>query len=80
MVSEMSMTMTRLCDVDLGGGEADARRRVHGFGHVADELDQLRVEVGDRRCNFSKTRVGVFEDGQECHSLPNARYRMQNPC
>ena len=27
-----------LVHVDLGGGQADAGRRVHGLGHVADEL------------------------------------------
>ena len=31
-----------LVHVDLGRGEADARRGVHGLGHVGDELLQAR--------------------------------------
>ena len=37
-----------LVHVDLGRGEADARRGVHGLEHVIDQGLQGRIEHGDR--------------------------------
>src|SRR5262245_38171110 len=61
-----------LVHVDLGGREADARRRVHGFGHVGDELLQALVEHGDRRSDLVEAGVGVAEDVQNRHLRANS--------
>ena len=44
----MSMTVSRLPNIDLRRGETDAMRSIHGFEHVLDQLMQFgRIEFGD---------------------------------
>jgi len=50
--------------VDLGRGQTNARRGVHGLGHVGDQLAQSCVERGDRPGHGAQARVGIFEDGE----------------
>ena len=57
--------MTCLWHVDLGGREADARRRVHGLRHVGDELLERLIEHGDGGGHFVEPGVGVAEDVQK---------------
>jgi hypothetical protein len=53
--------------VDLGGGKADAGCRVHGFGHVGDQLLQAVVENGDGCGDFMEPGVGVAQYVQKRH-------------
>ena len=50
-----------LVHVDLGRGQPDSGRGVHGFGHVGDQLFQAFVEDGDRGSHFMQPGVGVAE-------------------
>ncbi len=61
-----------LVHVDLGGGQADAVGRVHGFEHVGHELLQLGVERGDRRGAGAQARVGELQDGKYGHRFTSA--------
>ena len=56
-----------LVHVDLGRGQADAGRGVHGFGHVGDELLQRLVEDGDRGGDLVQPGIGVAKDVQDGH-------------
>src|SRR6267142_554792 len=56
-----------LVQVDLGGGQPDAGRRVHGFGHIGNELFQRFVEDSDRGGYFMQPGVGVAKNAQKRH-------------
>ena len=75
------MTMIALVDVDLRRGEADARRGVHGFGHVADQLDDLGRDRGHRRRHLAQPRIGILENMEQHvgRYLAKCRLGMQNP-
>ncbi len=48
--------------IDLGRGEADTGRFVHGFEHVADQLPQLVVELGDRFGDRAQARIREMQN------------------
>ena len=48
-------------DVHLRRGEAHPRRRVHRFGHVADEFLNLGRDGGHRRCDLLQPRIRVLQ-------------------
>ena len=62
-----------LVPIDLGRGQADARRGVHSLEHVIDTAAQGRVKHAHRLRFGTQPRIGIFEDGQQCH----ARSRLQ---
>ncbi|KAG1434540.1 hypothetical protein G6F55_014520 [Rhizopus delemar] len=51
-----------LVHVHLGRGQADARRVIHGLGHVAHQLTDAVVDFGYRLCLFVQARVRVAKD------------------
>ncbi len=53
--------------VDLGGGQADPAGRVHGFGHVVDQLPQFLVEHGYGFRHRAEPGVGKFQDFESGH-------------
>jgi hypothetical protein len=53
--------------VNLRGGQADAGRGVHGFGHVADEPAHGIVHHFDRCGDGVQTFVGIAKNVQNCH-------------
>src|SRR5690606_35086034 len=59
-----------LVHVDLGRGQADARRGVHGLEHVVEQALELRrgdasgIQVGG---DVAQARMGQFEDGEQGH-------------
>jgi hypothetical protein len=55
--------------VDLSRGEADPRRRVHGFRHVRDELLERLVEHSDGRCLLVQPGIGIAEDIELGHQI-----------
>ena len=61
--------MMRWCTVDLGGREPDPGRRVHGFGHVPDELLDLGRDGAHWRGDLAQPGVGVLEDRQNGHRV-----------
>ena len=52
---------------DLHGSEPHARRRVHGFQHVVDELVQLAVHAFDRRRRLTEQGIGQDDDRKFGH-------------
>ena len=56
-----------LVHVDLRRRQADARRRVHGLGHVTDELLQRLVEDGHGCGDLVQPSVRVAQDVEEGH-------------
>lgn len=60
--SDMSMTMTRL-HVHLGSGQTDARRLVHGFSHVGDELAYGFIDLMHGGGPFMQPGVGKTKYG-----------------
>jgi len=56
-----------LVHVDLRRSQADARRGVHGFEHVVDQLTQRVIDGFDRLRLGTKPRIGKFEDGELSH-------------
>jgi hypothetical protein len=48
-------------DVHLGGSKTDARRLVHGFRHVGDQLTDFVIHLARRRC-AGGAWVGVAEN------------------
>ena len=48
--------------VYLGGGQTDAGRRIHGLGHVGDQLLQRFIEYSDRHGKLVQPGVRVAED------------------
>ena len=56
-------------DVDLGRGQANARRRVHGFQHVLSKDGKVCVE-GLYRCRLgAQARIRVVKYFQSSHML-----------
>ncbi|MNC37413.1 hypothetical protein D3C75_859750 [compost metagenome] len=53
--------------VDLGRGQADAGRRVHGFEHVVDQLAQRVVHHVHRLGVGAQAGIGEFENVQDRH-------------
>ena len=49
--------------VDLGGGQADARRVVHGLEHVVDQLANAFIHGFDRFCHGAQAGIGELDDG-----------------
>ena len=43
--------------INLGRGESDSGRFVHGFEHIADQLTQFIIEFDHRFCNRSQAWV-----------------------
>ena len=56
----------------LRRGQPDARRRVHGFEHVADQCRGFAIQVLYRRRNFLENRIRVFKDFQNRHVYENS--------
>ncbi|MOA10989.1 hypothetical protein D3C78_1309030 [compost metagenome] len=56
-----------LVHVDLGRGQADAGRRVHGLEHVVDQLAQGVVHRGHRLGEGAQAGIGEFENVQDRH-------------
>jgi hypothetical protein len=55
--------------VDLRRREADAGRRVHGFGHVGDELADAVVDLVDGLGDLVQSLVGVMKNVQQSHGV-----------
>jgi hypothetical protein len=55
--------------VDLGSGQANAHRLIHGIEQVRDQPFERRVEGHDGRCAGAQPRVGKFQNGQLGHLL-----------
>ncbi|WP_255505626.1 hypothetical protein [Alkalisalibacterium limincola] len=53
--------------IDLGGGQADARRLVHRLEHVVDQRTQFVVDLLHRRGQRPQARIGEFEDFELGH-------------
>ena len=60
-----------LVHVDLGRRQSNARRAVHGFGHVGDQLFECFIENGNGRSQLVESCVGVAEDVQHRHLRTN---------
>ena len=56
-------------DVDLGRGQADSGRRVHGFKHISDEITGLVRHLGDRFCPCAQPGIGKFQYVENCHGI-----------
>jgi len=54
-------------DIDLGRGQADAGRVVHGLEHVDDQAPQGVVDLPDRLGDGPQARIGEFQDGELGH-------------
>ena len=66
-------------NVDLGGSQADALGRVHGFGHVADQLPDGIVYDIDRRGPDVQAGIGETQNRQQCHkALPEEENRHEH--
>ena len=50
-------------NIDLGGGEADPRRLVHGLGHVGDQLANVISDGLHRLSVGVEAGIGVAKDG-----------------
>jgi hypothetical protein len=50
--------------INLRRGQADARRGVHGFGHIRDQGANRRVYQQNGRGNFPQTRVRETQNGK----------------
>ena len=59
-----------LMEVDLGGGQPDARGCVHGLEHVLDLPGQSGIEHLDRLGPGAKTGVRVLKNLQARHDVP----------
>ncbi len=64
-----------LVHVDLRGGEADARRLVHGLEHIGDEAGQIWPELGHGLRLGPQTRVGKFRMVSLAMGLPRRNLR-----
>ena len=53
--------------VDLRGRKPYARRGVHGFEQIGDELAQPGIEQAHRRGPDAQPGIGEFEYGQSGH-------------
>ncbi len=58
-----------LADTDLRSGEAGAVHVLHGFGHVRDELGELRPEFRHRIGHCAEHRISNDADIQNGHVL-----------
>ena len=56
-----------LVDIHLGGGKADAGRRVHGLEQVVDEAHDRLVHRRHRSGLGAQARVGIAENGERGH-------------
>ncbi len=54
---------------DLHGGEANARRLVHGLQHIVEQPVNFRVDPFDRRRNDPQARIGKGEDRKQGHGF-----------
>jgi hypothetical protein len=54
-------------NVDLRCRKTNARRSVHSFSHVTDELLDLGCHGRDGRRNLAQSRIRIFEDGEQGH-------------
>jgi hypothetical protein len=52
-----------LVHIDLGCGQADARRLVHRLGHVGDQTPDRIVNLAHRRRNLLQARIGKTQNG-----------------
>ena len=59
-------------DIDLGGGEADAGRVVHGFQHVRGQFAQCGVDFGHGFRDLAQPGIGEFQNCQNRHKLVTA--------
>ena len=57
-------------EVDLGGGQPDARGRIHGLEHVLDLPGQSGIEHLDGLGPGAKTGVRVLKNLQARHDVP----------
>ncbi len=55
------------CVADLGRGQSDARRRVHGLHHAVDEMVQAAVDIRYRQRRGLERRIGEFTDLEQGH-------------
>jgi hypothetical protein len=60
--------------VDLRGRKADAGRRVHGLGHVGDELADPVVDLVDGLGDLVQPLVGVMKNIEQSHGV---RYSVE---
>lgn len=54
--------------IDLNRGQSDARRLIHGFGHVVDQAADLVVHLHDGRRAATQARIGIVEYGSQSHA------------
>ena len=66
---------------DLGRGEADARRLVHGLQHVGHQPLDARIDAHDRLRLHLEARVGRGDDRQDGHggALRMPRRTLRQP-
>ena len=69
-----------LADVDLRRGESDARRLVHRFEHVVDQLLEERIADfarSDALRDLTQGRVAVFDDLADVRHDSHYKPRLQ---
>jgi hypothetical protein len=54
-------------NVDLGGGQPDAGRGVHGFRHVLDQLADAGIHCLDRPGDSVQARIGIVQNVELGH-------------
>ncbi len=52
---------------DLGRGETNARRGIHGLHHAVDQGGELAVDIADRIGPLLEGRIGKLADFQKRH-------------
>ena len=65
-------------EADLGGSQAAAIGRIHGFRHILQQAGQLFIETGNRDCLLPKDRGPDFHNVIDCHisSTPIAIFTL----
>jgi hypothetical protein len=53
--------------IDLRGGKANARGRIHGVRHVTDQPTNTSIDNCHGLCHRAQPRIWVMKEGQDRH-------------
>jgi len=65
-------------DIDLGRGQANARRFIHGFGHVRRELANAIVHPRNALGFLVQARIGIAKNLKQGHERVQREMRERS--